>query len=485
MITQRKKLILLPDSFNMEQHTAQYPPEQYGFRSRLKFNKEKAYYFLSLISSIAARSPDIVTEDGYTPINQRTVRDDGKKKGTKCIKDIKAYIDYLKQSGVILCNDSYIAGTKSFGYKYAPRYSLRRYSVRLVESQYTDDFISNFTGQYNTYPYLFQWYQSNLLMIDDTAANDYAFQLYVEKMNDPTKASWDRNNKGEPKEPEVQYRSALLNIAKIKYHLYGAHIDETVGRLHSAFTGLNKKYRQFVTYAGERLVGIDITNSQPYIISLILNKNFWADNSTLPINIKNLSLTIQIPLCAPMETLFSIRDFLNSIDENNLTEYKDLVSSGRFYETFIEKAGELGRTVSREEVKTFMFYTIYSSNKYPKDLFLRRMRIAFNQMFPEVAKLFKLIKHEYELFKGAKEIEKQHNTLACLLQSIESMIMLHRCCKKIWKDRNHQVPIFTIHDSIYTTVEHQDYVKHVMEEELTRVIGIPPKLKPEVWSEES
>ena len=402
MVTQRIKLILLPDSFNMERHIAQYPPEQYGFRSGLRFNKKKAYYFLSLISSIAARSPDKVTEDGYTPINQETIRDKGKEKRTKCIRDIKAYIDYLKNSGVILCDDKSIPNIKSYGYKFTTQYNLQRYSVRLIECQYTDDFINDLTPQYNTYPYLFQWYQSNRLMIDDTAANEYAFQLYLEKMNDPTKASWDRNNKGEPKDPEVQYRSALLNIAKIKYHLYEAHIDETVGRLHSAFTGLSKKYRQFVTYDGDRLVGIDITNSQPYIISLLLNKNFWVDNSTLPINIKNLPLNIQIPLCAPMETLFSIREFLNFLDENNLIEYKDLVSSGRFYETFIEKARELGRTVSREEVKIFMFYTIYSSNKYPKDLFLRRMRITFNQMFPEVATLFKLIKHEYELFKGTK-----------------------------------------------------------------------------------
>ena len=482
MVTQRIKLILLPDSFNLELHIAQYPPEQYGFRSILKFNKEKAYYFLSLITSIAARNPDIVTEDGYTPINQKTIRDEGKEKGTKCIRDIKAYIDYLKNSGVILCDDKSFPNTKSYGYKYTIQYSLKRYSVRLIECQYTDDFSPNYSSQYNAYPYLFQWYLSNRLMIDDVAANEYAFQLYLEKMNDPTKASWDRNNKGKPKEPEVQYRSALLNIAKIKHNLYDAHIDINVHRLHSAFTGLGKKYRQFVTYAGERLVGVDITNSQPYIVSLLLNKNFWvwADDSTLPIHIKNLPLEIQIPLMTPPESINNIRDHVNSIDDNHLTEYRRLVSLGNFYEKFIGIAGELGRTITRDEAKVFVFYTIYSSNKLPQEPFLRGMRIKFNDIFPEVAELFKLINHKFKMFEDLEDLEgEQHNKLARLLQSIESMIILHRCSKKIWEDRNHQVPIFTIHDSIYTTVEHQDYVKQVMEEVLTRVIGIPPTLDSE------
>ena len=468
----------------MELHIAQYLPEQYGFRSRLRFNKEKAYYFMSLISSIAARNPDIVTEDGYTPINQRTIKDGDRQRGIKCIKDIKAYIDYLKNSGVILCDDKYLAGTKSYGYKFTTQYSLHRYSVRLIECHYTDDFINDYTRQYSAYPYLFQWYQQNRLMIDDTAANEYAFHLYMDKMNDLTKTSWDRNNKGEIKHPETQYRSALLNIAKIKHHLYEAHIDINVHRLHSAFTGLGKKYRQFVTYAGDRLVGIDITNSQPYIVSLILNKDFWADNSTLPIHIKNLPLEIRVPLITPIESINDIRDFTNSIDENHLAEYRSLVSSGNFYERFIEIARELGRIITRDEAKIFVFYTIYSSNKYPQDPFLRGMRTKFNETFPEVAELFKLIKHKFKIFEDIEDLEgEQHNKLARLLQSIESMIILHRCCKRIWEERNHQVPIFTIHDSIYTTVEYKDYVKSVMTDELHRSIGIPPRLSEESWSE--
>ena len=481
MSTRKIELIIVPNSFNLEQHMAQYPPEQYGFSSNLRFNKEKVYYFLGLITSISARNPDIVTEDGYTPINQKTIRDGDKQRALKCIKDIKAYIDYLKNSGVIICDDKYTPGTKSLGYKWATQYSLHKYYVKIIESQYADDFISNYARQSNAYPYLFYWYQQNKLMIDD-AAEDYAFQIYVEKINDPTRRSWELNNKGKRKDPESQYRSAILNIAKIKLHHYEAHIDINIRRLHSAFTGLGEKYRQFLTYNGERLVCIDITNSQPYLVSLILNKDFWTENSALPININNLPFEIRIPLVTPTESIAMIRGYFNTVEENDFTEYKNLVSSGGFYEDIIEKVRGLGKTITRDEAKILMFYTIYSSNRQPNDLLQKQMRELFNQMFPKVAELFRLIKHEFRIFKDIKEIEgKQHNKLACLLQYIESQIILHKCCKRIWEEGNHQIPVFTIHDSIVTTAGHQDYIRHIMEEELIGAIGLPPSLDMKSW----
>jgi hypothetical protein bacD2_16835 len=68
------------------------------------------------------------------------------------------------------------------------------------------------------------------------------------------------------------------------------------------------------------------------------------------------------------------------------------------------------------------------------------------------------------------------------LQSIESEIILHRCCKRIWEEGNPQVPVFTIHDSIATTTEHVEWVKGIMQEELTNAIGVSPSLTIEHWN---
>jgi hypothetical protein len=256
-------------------------------------------------------------------------------------------------------------------------------------------------------------------------------------------------------------------------------VSTTSGRLYSAFTGLGKEYRRFVTYNGERLVGIDISNSQPYIAGLILNMEFWSSNSSLPLSLKNFDISLRAYMMNPPDHS-QIIQYFDSVAENDFTEYKNMVSSGGFYENIIEIVRGFGRTITREEAKVLMFYTIYSSNKLPNEPMLRQMRDIFKQMFPKVADFFKVIKHEFKMFKGIDFVGmKQHNRLAILLQSIESKIILHRCCKRIWDEANHQIPVFTIHDSIYTTVGNVEYVKRIMTEELTRAIGFPPHFKSE------
>ena len=476
-----RELITLPDNFDLDRHIIQYPPELHGFRSKLMFNKEKAYHFLGLISSIISRSPDVVLKDGFTPIFQKKVRDS--------IKDIKQYIDYLINTGVIVSNGTYIVGKQSLGYKWSQQYSLRRFSVKDILCRYKDYDNQQYKYQFTQYPYLFHWYQQNKLMIDDTAAEEYAWLVYQDKMNDLSKESWDINTvTGEKKHPESQYKSALLSIAKIKYQHYEAHIDNNVHRLHSAFTGIGKKYRKFVSYDGQKLVGIDVTNSQPYIVSLILNKEFWnifSFNSSLPFNFKSLYPMMQTRLMS-IETIKMIEDYFNNVEENAFLDYKKLVSSGRFYENIIEIVKEHGRTIDRDDAKILIFYTIYSSNKLPQDPFLRQMRDIFKNMFPQVEELFKIIKHEFKSIKEDEEYSsifgRQHNRLACLLQHIESEILLHKCCKRIWEEGNQQIPVFTIHDNIVTTVGNEDFVANIMTEELTKYIRLAPTLSlPEYW----
>ena len=183
--------------------------------------------------------------------------------------------------------------------------------------------------------------------------------------------------------------------------------------------------------------------------------------------------------------MISNADFFNTVEDDDFTEYKNMISSGEFYEIIMEKVSEFDIKITRDEAKILIFYTIYSSNRLPDNPLLRKMREVFNQMFPKVVELFKIIKREFKIFKEIKEIEgKQHNKLACLLQHIESKIILHRCCKRVWEEGNQHIPVFTNHDSIVTTINNRDYVASVMREELTRAIGLPPALDMEIWGEE-
>ena len=114
---------------------------------------------MDLITSISSKNPDIVTKEGFVPVNQKLIRD---KK-----KDIKDYINYLLFTGVIECDKQYIPDEKSMGYKWSKKYRLKKFYVKLIECKYDDFDVQKYTWQYEKYPYLFYWYQQNKLMIDD------------------------------------------------------------------------------------------------------------------------------------------------------------------------------------------------------------------------------------------------------------------------------------------------------------------------------
>ena len=173
--------------------------------------------------------------------------------------------------------------------------------------------------------------------------------------------------------------------------------------------------------------------------------------------------------------------FFQDCTDEDFNQYKDIAANGKMYETMAEICQDsLQKPINRKEAKILMFYLLFSSNQgQHDDVIINQMKSIFSsELFPKVAELFKLIKHKYKNVNNGK----QHNRLACLLQSIESEIILYRCCKRIWKESSRQIPVFTIHDSIATTIEHVEYVKKVMEEELFKAIGVLPTLSIEHWN---
>ena len=106
---------LFPVNFNLDEHLAQYPPQEYGFPAGKVFRKDNAYAFLSLIASIPARNSDLIDEDGFVPIHMATVRNN--------IKDITPYKYYLLRTNVIEELGQYLPGVKSNCYKLTIQYS--------------------------------------------------------------------------------------------------------------------------------------------------------------------------------------------------------------------------------------------------------------------------------------------------------------------------------------------------------------------------
>ncbi|RCR67481.1 hypothetical protein DUE52_22020 [Larkinella punicea] len=126
------------------------------------------------------------------------------------------------------------------------------------------------------------------------------------------------------------------------------------------------------------------------------------------------------------------------------------VKQGTFYEYLLQEAVKAtGKTkLTRELMKKTVFTVFFSENETTSRLMQKRKEI-FRDLFPNVMRLFELIKSQ------------QHRTLALLLQNIESEIFLNRIARRIARERP-DLPIFTIHDSIVTTVGNETYVKMIM-----------------------
>lgn len=152
--------------------------------------------------------------------------------------------------------------------------------------------------------------------------------------------------------------------------------------------------------------------------------------------------------------------------------FVDLVAAGALYE-YLEKAFKRDLNmlnVTRNTAKIAVLQAFFSDNRFigtkeaePKKL--------FSKLFPSVYKVYATIKR------------KDKTLLAILLQNIESHFIVEVIARRIAKEHP-KLPIFTIHDSIVTTVGNEQIVADIMSEELIKGVGKAPSLKFEYWKPE-
>ena len=486
------EFVTLPVNFNVDEHIAAYPPESNGFTSSLKkFQEDKVCHILGLLSSIPARNKDLISDDGYVPLYTPKLNEP--------ITDYAAYLEYLRATNVIEWkDDGDCSKGKARRYRWKEPYFSAEF-VKVPTPKYlnliqkgkvetVEEFRRNRSREIeNDCPqYLLHWYNTNKLKMNSERASKFAFELKKYRIAQGVE-SWDWNrDKGCYKHPQNQYLAIMENINSISGTIndYKVQVDDHVHRLHSVLTNMQKEFRNFLTYDGQPLVSIDIKNSQPYLSCILFNPAFWTENSTLDLSLNTLpqnirdSIRFTPPRAGSISINTALNKFFRKLEGHEFDRYKSIVSEGAMYETIMQWILDEKRiTIERDDAKTIIFKLFFSPNRTNPEDENHWLMLYFKEKFPQVVELFKIIKKNYQ---GLDE-KKQHGRLACLLQSIESEIILIRCCQRIWDEKPAQVPIFTIHDSIVTTLVNKDYVKRIMEEELTRAIGVTPRLSEEYW----
>ena len=452
----------IPENLDLDSLIRDNPP------SIPNFHVDYLVYMTGLLIEIPIAKKDI--EMDYVPINSKLTQ--------RRVRNYRKYLDYLISCGVILEDKQYIVGSKSKGFKFTERFQVKtklvtltkktliksinefkdiNYSSCEVDNYFSTLKSSKLINQKSDLSYITNWLNSKLT-VNYPEAEAYLLRLKEIESFDP-----------EIKNANERFKIRHVTLLKFHRGIFLPSEDKTAGRLHSTMTQIKGDLRPFIKYYGEKLVAIDIVNSQLYLAIALLNPIKLEEN-----NIINIILSINPNLHPQFYPIMLVKRIKEISNTDNVKLFIEIVSNGRFYEDFglilkqskiIEEDLDLSST--RKKAKQITFSSIFSPNT--AIAYREEMRI-FRNVFPNVFEVFKLIK----LGKG------HHNTLAILLQHIEATLVLKIACKIISEERP-DIPIFTLHDSIITTVGNENYVNEVLTNVLTEAIGIAPKIKVERW----
>ena len=259
------------------------------------------------------------------------------------------------------------------------------------------------------------------------------------------------------------------------------------GRVHTPITRLKKQLRSCLSINGNRLVSIDISNSQPLILCLL----FWVGglvggeveplfNPDTPSGIPYVS---NIDGSAVKEgTCMQRSSGVSCTFPPDVSKYIQLCESGKLYEFLMTLSSiePAEKAKFKQRIFRHVFYgargerrRAWKGRKPKRRPNGRTRRVArmdrvarlFQQEFPTI----------FAFIQKAKG--KNYRRFARRMQRAESRLMIGGVCKRLMTDHP-DIPVFTIHDSILTTAEHVETVERLIKEQFQRY-GLTPTLKRE------
>ncbi len=464
---------VIPSGLSIPALLEQHPP---AFKKKVKI--DVFYYIIDLITTRTYKSTS-EQFDGYVNINSVYFR---------CFHhDYKEYIEYLKIHDVI-DTDYYIPEEKSYGYCInlgsinfeCPFQEIPIKDNVLRAKIESDQFYKElFSPGATNYSYLSKWFNPSL-RIDANHARKILEKIYADV--EANKENY------KPKELTKAHNKLLKNlkvVQEIESQNFYCDLDNNIGRFHTNLTNLKKELRSCITYNGQKLVNIDVRNSQPFLSTCILEAKFWthgyhrlniykipsAMNIIAGYVVSKQDIKIHgIQAYQHMDELMdSIKQYtmcvtflLKSLNKDCM-EYISFAKSTKFYKKNFDKIYP-GRPFDKGKVKSSFFQYIYSSNKQN---FWEEKRLI-SAAFPSVTKVFKYLKKD------------DYVLLSHIMQRLESILIIEVVARRIAAEKPN-LPFFTVHDSIATIPSEVDYVKQVIKEEFNNYLGVVPKLGVERW----
>ena len=321
-------------------------------------------------------------------------------------RNYKTYLDFLIEKKFLSLVSNYYVGKKCKTFKINLDFLEKVARVKIHDSillnKYKKEYLSRLFTEENNSP------------INPTLRKILIDDLYHVELDIDASNNWLENEK-----------SNLTLHQFFKNHSLIGGIDEgllfykfdSFGRLHTNFTTLKKYVRKnYLKIDGKELMELDIKNSQPLLLAVLLKKEF---------------------------------------DEKNFNEeikkYIEIVKSGLIYDDLFEKYPEYIQ--SRDAAKKFVYTVLFGKNYYK----IIENKI-FQKEYPTVYDYIKTLKN----LNGYKYISHQ-------LQLLESNFIFDKVVTEI-KNKFPHIRLFTVHDSIIFPVEYKEEVSLIFNNHLKKLL---------------
>lgn len=221
-----------------------------------------------------------------------------------------------------------------------------------------------------------------------------------------------------------------MSAEKLKREDYFGIKDDNTGRFFTNLSSYPSPIRHTLTVGGKKLWGVDIPNSQPLFLGLLIKSRDTAD-------------------------------------AEEIDRYLKVCAEGLFYESLAELAGEeldLNDHETRKDFKQRYFRDVLFGKNYPK---LSEFEKIFRKAYPTIFTAIRQMKVD------------NHKILSKDLQSTEANFIYKSLeIAKTFIDKN--APLTTIHDCIVTNKDSIFMVSNVMMAQFSKVWDLEIELKEEL-----
>ena len=320
------------------------------------------------------------------------------------------YIDYLIDIGFITMVSDYFKNKKARTYMLSTKYlnNIIRCKVKdkVLLRKHSQEYLKKTFLNYTNSP------------IDIEIRKKLVDNLYKINVDVDGAISYLNEKKNNNSICYNKYQRNLISVENLGIGNIFFKFDE-YGRMHTNFTILKKDIRRdYITIDGLPTFEIDIKNSQPFFLILLMKDN-------LPVS---------------------------ELIKPDVSKYIDLVKNGLIYEEIINKCG----VKTREDAKILMYRVLFGKNGHKK-----RENVLFRKTFPNV----------YKFINDYKEKTKDYKVLSHDLQLKESEFIFGKVVSHLIKSFPDMV-FYTIHDSIVVPIKYKDEAKKIFDFYHRRLLSI-------------